>query len=175
LRVLVLEPPEALSEGAFDLAFNRVHFVAGNPLLPLKLRISQGPRPGERRGCRNAFPFLQLEVPRTTHLSLSIGSTVTSEIIRPAGGSIVALNLHHLAICVRPWSLKLLHGKLGRRTKNKNEKTKGVLLSLQISTFSLFYWNTNIMKIWGTVVAWGPTTTIRGSVYGGSVLLSTFL
>jgi len=39
LRILVLEPPEALSEGAFDLAFDGIHFVAGNPLLPLKLGI----------------------------------------------------------------------------------------------------------------------------------------
>jgi len=60
------------------------------------------------------------------------------------------------------------------RTKNKSGKAKG-WFCLQLSTFYLFDQNRKIMKIQGTVVAWGPATTIRGLVYGGSVLLSTLL
>lgn len=154
MGVLILKPPEALSEGTFDLTFHRIHFVTSNPLLPLKLRISYAPRLGERRPCRHAFPFLQLQVPRT-NLSLWIRSTIISHIIRPRS-SIVALYLHHLAICIRPWSLKLLHGKLRRM----EEEWKGlwlcyVIYLLQLLNLSYFF-NKVFIKIWGTVVEWGP-------------------
>jgi len=131
MGVLVLKPPEALSEGPFDLSFHRIHFIASNPLFPPNLRISQAPRLRERRPCRNAFSFLQLQVPIRTHMSLSIGSTISSEteIIRPRG-SIVALYLHHLPICIRPWSLKLLHGKLGRKERRMKDPKGLSIISL---------------------------------------------
>lgn len=44
LGIPILDPLEALFQGPFDLPFNGVHLVASNPLLPLKLRVTQTPR-----------------------------------------------------------------------------------------------------------------------------------
>jgi len=125
LPVLILEPPEALAEGAFDFPFHRVHFIAGNPLLPLKLRIRKAPRLGNR-GPWHAFSFLHLQVLVVwNHLSLWIGKTVVGpEIIRPClwwCSSIAPLHLHHFPISMKPWSIvvEILHGSwLGRENNS---------------------------------------------------------
>lgn len=43
LSIPVLEPSETLPKGSFEFSFNSVNFIAGNPLLPLKLRILKTP------------------------------------------------------------------------------------------------------------------------------------
>jgi len=111
LRVLVLKPSETLSERSFDFAFNRIHFIASNPLLPLKFRIRQTQRLWKRRPRWKAFTFLQLQILRSL---LYIWRTIASKIIR-LRWSIVAFYLHHLAIGIRFWSLKIFHEKWGRK------------------------------------------------------------
>lgn len=46
--VPILEPPEALLQRALHLALNSIDLIAGNPFLPLQLRITETPSLGER-------------------------------------------------------------------------------------------------------------------------------
>ena len=103
LRVLILKPPETLPQGQFGLALRRIHFIAGNPLLPLKLRVCKAPR------LDNAFPCLKLHV-LWNHLWfwLCVRSTVAPQIIR-FRFTIVSLYLHHLPISERSCSVVILH------------------------------------------------------------------
>ena len=59
LAVSVLEPPEALPEGPFDLPLNRVDLVACNPLLPLEFWVIHAPTHEPTRG---ALALLQLHL-----------------------------------------------------------------------------------------------------------------
>ena len=56
LGVSILEPPEALPEGPFDLPLHRVDLVAGNPLLPLELGVIHEP---PQKPTRGALSLLQ--------------------------------------------------------------------------------------------------------------------
>lgn len=101
--VPILEPPEALLERALHLALNGIDLIACNPLLPLQLGISETPRLGER--AIGGLALLELRV-LIVHLGLgwmSIGSTVTPEILHTSGrgsssppspSSMVTLHLH---------------------------------------------------------------------------------
>lgn len=44
----ILNPSKTPPKRALDFALNRVSLIAGNPLLPLHLRITKAPRLGHR-------------------------------------------------------------------------------------------------------------------------------
>jgi len=117
LGVLMFKPPEASPQGALNFAFHRVHLIASNPLLPLKLRVTKSPRV-----CRSTLPFLELQVPIFVvvvgHLGLCIGGTVGHEFIRSGRSGwrwpIIALHLH-IPIPIFVWSVVVSHGILWQR------------------------------------------------------------
>lgn len=159
MPVLVLEPPKALAEGPFDFPFHRIHFIAGNPLLPLKLRIRKAPRLGNG-GPWHAFSFLHLQVlVGCNHLSLWIGNTGGPEIIRPWFwcSSIAPLYLHKLPISMRPWCVvvEILHGNWVGREKNSGFSLYLLKLIAFLSKFEGKW-----VGVWGS-----PTKTIRALFY----------
>lgn len=121
----IFNPPEALPESPFHFTFNTIHFIASNPLLPLKLRVIKAPRLG-RRWTSIALSFLNLKVrvvaeivgviAAVGHLSLCVGSAIGPELIRRSWwplGTMITLHLHHIIpmrIRIRSWSVVVFHG-----------------------------------------------------------------
>lgn len=123
LGVPIFNPPEALPESPFHFTFNTIHFIASNPLLPLKLRVIKAPWL-RRRWPSIVLSFLSLKVPvvgeiavaivAVSHLGLRVGSTIGPELVRSWWPlwTMIALHLHHIIpvrIRVRSWSAVILH------------------------------------------------------------------
>lgn len=131
--VLIFKPPETLPERPFDFSFNRVDFIASNPLLPQELRIIKTP------WLCSWLPFLEFKISCSAsnnkiHVGLrgwtiwnAIGPEIMRWVVFKIGpfwsiSTVVSFYLHIslITVCVWSWSWSVVsHGVLEMMKKKR--------------------------------------------------------